>query len=52
MKKGKPMVKNKLNEWYDWLVDHILKPTKNAAGKAFLRAKSSILGLFDGVEWC
>ena len=25
-------VKNKLNEWHDWLVDYVPKPNKNAAG--------------------
>ena len=44
------MVKHKLNEWHDWLVDYVPKPIKNAAGKAFLRAKSSILELYDGVK--
>ena len=32
------------------LVDYVPKPIKNAAGKAFLRAKNSILGLYDGVK--
>ena len=32
------------------LVDYVPKPIKNAAGKAFLRAKNSILGLCDGVK--
>ena len=50
MKKNRPVVKNKLNEWHDWLVDYVPKPIKNAAGKAFLRAKNSILGLYDGVK--
>ena len=30
MKKSRPMVKNKLNKWYDWLVDYVPKPIKNA----------------------
>ena len=32
------------------MVDYVLKPIKNAAGKAFLRAKNSIQGLYDGVK--
>ena len=44
------MVKNKLNKCYDWLVDYVPNPIKNAAGKVFLIAKSSILGLYDGVK--
>ena len=39
MKKSRPVVKNKLNEWHDWLVDYVPKPNKNTAGKAFLSAK-------------
>ena len=50
MKKSRTLVKNKLNEWHDWLVDYIPKLIKNAEGKAFLRAKNSIQGLYDGVK--
>ena len=35
MKKGRPVVKNKLNKWYDWLVDYVPKPIKKAVSKAF-----------------
>ena len=49
MKKSRFLVKNKLSDRYGRLVDHIPKPIKNAAGKA-LRAKNSILGLYDGVK--
>ena len=38
MKKSRSLVKNKLNGWYDWLIDHIPKPIKNAASKEFLVA--------------
>ena len=44
------MVKNKLSEWYDWLVDYIPKPIKNAVSKAFLRWENSILWLYDGAK--
>ena len=50
MKKGRSLVKNKLNEWYDWLVDHVPKPIKNAADKIFLELKKSIIRLYDGVK--
>ena len=52
MKKSRSVVRNKLklNEWHDWLVDYVPKPIKNVAGKAFLRANHSILGLYDGVR--
>ena len=35
--KGWPVVKNRLNKWHDWLVDHVPKSIKNTVGKAFLR---------------
>ena len=50
MKKSRPLVKNKLNEWYDWLVDHIPKQIKNATNKKFLELKNSILTLYDDVK--
>ena len=50
IKKSRPVVKNRLNEWYDWLVDYVPKPIKNAISKAFSRAKNSILGLYDGAK--
>ena len=50
MKKSRPVVKNRLNEWYDWLVAYVPKPIKNAASKAFSRAKNSILRLYDGAK--
>ena len=50
MKKSRSVVKNRLNEWYDWLVDYVPKPIKNAISKAFSRVKNSILGLYDGAK--
>ena len=50
MEKSRPVVKNRLNQWCDWLVDYVPKPIKNAVGKAFSRAKNSILGLYDGAK--
>ena len=44
------MVKNELNQWYDWLVDYVPKLIKNVVGKAFSRAKNSILRLHDGAK--
>ena len=39
MKKSWSLVKNKLNEPYDWLVDHVPKPIKNIASKNFFKVK-------------
>ena len=35
LKKSRPVVKNSLNERYDWLVDYVPNPIKNAVSKAF-----------------
>ena len=50
MKKSRPVVKNRSNEWYDWLVGYVPKPMKDTVCKAFSRAKNSILGLYDGAK--
>ena len=50
MKKSRAVVKNKLNEWYDWLVDHVPKQIKKATSKNVVRLHNSILRLCDGVE--
>ena len=39
MKKGRSVVKNKLNDWYDWLVDYVPKPIKNTVSKVFFKGK-------------
>ena len=50
MKKSRPVVKNKLNEWSGWLVDYVPTQIKSTVSKTFLRAKSSIPGLYDGAK--
>ena len=50
MKKSRPVVKTRLNELYDRLIDYIPKPIKNAVGEAFLRMKNSILNLYDAAK--
>ena len=37
MKKSRPMVKNKLNEGCDWLIDYVPKPMKKVVSKAFFK---------------
>ena len=34
MSKSRPQVKNKLNDWYDWLVNHVPKTVKDKASRA------------------
>ena len=35
MSKSRPQVKGKLSKWYDWLINHVPKPIKDGASKAF-----------------
>ena len=44
------MVKNKLNKWYEWLVDYVPNPIKNAVSKAFSREENNAVGLDDGAK--
>ena len=47
IKKSRPVIKNKLNEWYDWLVDYVPTPIKNVVSEAFSKVKNSILSVLE-----
>ena len=47
MNKSRPRVKNKLNKWYDWLINHFPKPIRDGASKAFKTFKDKIVGLYN-----
>ena len=49
MSKSRPQVKSKLNKWYDWLINHVRKPIKDGASKAFKTFKDKIMGLYSRV---
>ena len=49
MSKSRPQVKSKLNKWYDWLINHVSKPIKDGASKAFKIFKDKIMGLYNRV---
>ena len=49
MSKSCPQVKSKLNKWYDWLINHVPKPIKDGASKAFKTFKDKIMGLYNRV---
>ena len=49
MSKSRPQVKCKLNDWYDWLINHVLKTVKDKAIRAFKTFKDKIMGLYNGV---
>ena len=49
MSKSRPQVKSKLNKWYDWLINHVSKPIKDGASKAFKTFKDKVMGLYNRV---
>ena len=49
MSKSRPQVKGKLNKWYDWLINHVSKPIKDGASKAFKTFKDKAMGLYNRV---
>ena len=48
MSKNRPQVTSKLNDWRDWLVNHVPKTIKDKASRAFKTFKDKIMGLFKG----
>ena len=49
MSKSRAQVKGKLNKWYDWLINHVPKPIKDGASKAFKTFKDKVMGLYNRV---
>ena len=49
MSKSRPQVKGKLNKWYDWLINHVPKPIKYGASKAFKTFKDKVMALYNRV---
>ena len=49
MSKSRPQVKNKLNDWYDWLINHVSKTIKDGTSKVFKTFKDKIMGLYNRV---
>ena len=49
MSKSRPQVKSKLNKWCDWFINHVPKPTKDGASKAFKTFKDKVMGLYNRV---
>ena len=45
MSKSRPQVKTKLNKWYNWLINHVPKPIKDGASKAFKSFKDKVMGV-------
>ena len=49
IRKSRPQVKGKLNKWYDWFINHVPKPIKDGASKAFKTFKDKVMGLYNRV---
>ena len=49
MSKSRPQVKGKLNKCCNWLINHVPKPIKDGASKAFKTFKDKVMGLSNGV---
>ena len=49
MSKSRTQVKGKLNKWYDWLINHVPKPIKDGASRAFETFKDKVMGLYERV---
>ena len=49
MSKSRPQVKSKLNDWYDWLINHVPKTIKDGTSSVFKTFKDKIIGLYNGV---
>ena len=49
MSKSRPQVKGKLNKWYNWLINHVPKPIKDGASRAFKAFKDKVMGLYNRV---
>ena len=52
MSESRPQVKGKLDKWYDWLINHVPKPIKDGASKAFKTFKDEVKGLYNKVTGC
>ena len=47
--KSRPQVKTTLNKWYNWLINHVPKPIKDGASKAFKTFKDKVMWLYNRV---
>ena len=47
MSKSRSQVTSKLNDWYNWLVNHVPKTIKDDASRAFKTFKEKIMGLYN-----
>ena len=50
MRKNRSQVTSKLNDWYDWLVNHVPKTIKVKASRVFKTFKDKVMGLYNRVK--
>ena len=49
MSKSQPQVKSELNDWYDWLINHVPKTIKDGTSRVFKTFKDKIMGFYSRV---
>ena len=49
MSKSRPEVTSKLNDWYDWLINHFPSTIKDGTSRAFKAFKGQIMGFYNRV---
>ena len=49
MSKNRPVVTSKLNDWCDWLMNHVLSTIKDGASRVFKTFKDKIMGFYNRV---
>ena len=49
MSKSQPQVKSKLNDWYDWLINHAPSTIKDGTSRVFKVFKDKIMGFYNRV---
>ena len=49
MSKSRPQVTSKLNDWYDWLINHVPSSIKDGVSRAFKAFKDKIMGFYNRV---
>ncbi|XP_057301757.1 uncharacterized protein LOC130636145 [Hydractinia symbiolongicarpus] len=50
MTKTRPVVKSKLREWFDWLVNYVPEGIRKSVQGIYASAKKCILALYDGAK--
>ena len=50
MRKNRPQVTSKLNNWYDWLVNHVPKAIKDKASRVFKTFKDKVVRLYNNFK--